>query len=156
LAAMFAVFVHPAAALVIGAGLTPVVWSGSRARRALLRALAILGGLLALVFLPVAEAIFWLRAPFRPEHPGSHQAFRGGFDQLLRDWWTHLFDTQTRRDGAGGLLLVLPLAARGALSMVESDVTTTDSVNARRRIARQAILVTLVFCAVTAYVLPSF
>jgi hypothetical protein len=150
LAAMLTTFVHPVAAGILAMGLTPLLWNGRRRVSMRIRDLLLLGALLGVTVLPILEASAWLRGPLRFSHP-AHEAFRGGLHQLGRDWWTHLFDTTNRRDGAGGLLAIVPLALWGALCI-------------RRRhrderyvspIAAEATAIAAIGCAATAYVLSS-
>ena len=145
LAAMLTTFTHPVAGGILAMGLVPVLWNGRRPLASRLRDLTILGMLLGLTIVPIFEAAFWLRDPLRLSHP-AHEAFRGGLRQLERDWWTALFDTTSRRDGAGGLLVIVPLALWGALLIRREH----------RTVAVQASLIASVGCALTAYALSSF
>ena len=155
LAAMLVVFTHPMGAPILGAGLLPALWCGTRPLRSRLRDLAIVGILLALTVLPIVEATFWLRGPLRFSHP-AHESFRGGFGQLILDWWTNLFDTTSRRNGAGGSLVILPLALWGALVIRRELSDPRNPKTAGRRVGEQAVLVALLCCAATAYALSSF
>src|SRR2546423_7575194 len=151
LGAMLAVFTHPFAAAIIGLGLSPVVWNGPRPLSDRLRDLVIVGILLALPLLPISEANFWLRGPLRPTSPPRYgEPFAGGLQQLRLDWWTYLFDTRTLFYGAGGLLVILPFAAHGALGTRGARGTEPH-----RRIIGQAILAELFGCAAVTYVAPS-
>ena len=155
LAAMLTAFTHPVAAGIIAMGLVPVLWSGERPLSHRLRDFVILGALLGITMLPIFEAIAWLRGPLRFSHPGAHEAFRGGLRQLERDWWTYLFDTTSRRDGAGGLLVIVPFAVWGALSIRRQHAGERPT---RRNppIVEQATLIAALGCAATAYAASSF
>jgi len=153
LGALLVSFIHPVCGLLVAASVLPVLLYGTRPLGQRIRGLAVVAALMGVSVLPVVEALVWLRAPLRLSHPGAHEAFRGGVGQLARDWWQHPFDTLTRHDGAGGSIVVLPLALWGvvAVSARPSGEKSTPS----EQIALRCAIAAACFCAVTAYGLSS-
>lgn len=151
LLALFTLYAHPGVAPLLAAGALPLLWSGRRPFAARLRDLALLGALLVLPLLSLVDASWILGPELRVSDPYKHAGFHGGVSQLVLDWWTRLVDTRTLRDGAGGLLAILPLALAG---MVDSG-----SGGARdgqpSRIAGFAIAIVLLLSAAATYVVPS-
>jgi len=149
--ALLAIFIHPLAAPIVALGLLPVFWSGPRPLAQRFRDLTILGTSFVLPLLPIAEANLWLRGPFRPADPRGYEIFRGGLEQLRLDWWVFLVGSKDLFYGAGGLLVILPLAMFGAFVARRRGEVCPD----RGRVVDQAILVEVVGCAVGTYVAPS-
>jgi hypothetical protein len=149
LAASLAVFTHPFAALIIALGLATVLWTSPIRFFARWRDLLILGALLALPLVPITETNLWLRGPLRPTSPPLYgDPFAGGLEQLRFDWWTYLLDTRSLFYGAGGLLVILPLAVYGARN-------GASDASGRFHVVRRAVLAEIVACATITYVAPS-
>ena len=145
--AMLAVFVHPLASIPLASAAAVVMIRRPRRARAVAE-LALLAALLVLPLLPVLEGFLANRAQVKVIDPRA--AFlAGGIGQLVRDWWTHLFQMEpSSLHGVGGLGAVLVAALVGfARSCAPADAS--ESATRRATIATMAVAAALAYLGVS-------